>query len=103
MDPRPGRPRTVHGIIDPLILEVIERDPRELGYRLTIWTAPLLRYDLEDQHHLYVSRKSVSLAIACLGLRWKHRHHDLARRALTWRQANGGSNVVWRGGSGRSS
>jgi transposase-like protein len=28
---RGGRPRTAHGIIDPLIDAVIERDPRELG------------------------------------------------------------------------
>jgi transposase len=28
---RTGRPRTVHGVIEPLILEVIDRDPRELG------------------------------------------------------------------------
>ena len=39
---RTGRPRPVHGLIDPLILEVIDRDPRELGYRSTGWTAPLL-------------------------------------------------------------
>lgn len=103
VEPRPGRPRTVHGIIDPLILEVIERDPRELGDRSTIWTAPLLRYYLEAQHHLCVSRKSVSVAIARLGLRWKRPRHDLARRAPTWRQATGGSNVVWQSGSGRSS
>jgi hypothetical protein len=43
-----GRPRTVHGVIDPLIMEVIERDPRELGYRSTVWTASLLRQDLRE-------------------------------------------------------
>ena len=43
---RTGRPRAVHGIIEPLILEVIDRDPRELGYRSTVWTAPLLAYYL---------------------------------------------------------
>jgi transposase len=53
---RTGRPRTVHGIIDPLILEVIDRDPRELGYRSTVWTAPLLAYYLEKQHHINVSQ-----------------------------------------------
>lgn len=98
-----GRPRTVHGVIDPLIAAVIERDPRELGYRSSVWTAPLLRYYLWEVHHLEVSRPSVSLAIARLRRRWKRPRHALARRPATWRQAKGGSSVVWRGGSGRSS
>jgi transposase len=100
---RSGRPRTVHGVIDPLILEVIDRDPRELGYRSTVWTAPLLCHYLREVHHLVVSRPSVSFAIARLGLRWKRPRHDLARRPATWRQAKGGSNVVWPPGSARSS
>jgi transposase len=100
---RSGRPRTVHGVIDPLILAVIERDPRELGYRSTVWTAPLLCHYLREVHHLAVSRPSVSLAIARLGLRWKRPRHDLARRPATWRQAKGGSSVVWPPGNGRSS
>jgi hypothetical protein len=85
----------VHGVIDPLIIEVIERDPRELGYRSTVWTAPLLRQYLQEIHHLDVSRPSVSLAIDRLGLRWKRPRHGLARRPATWRQAKGGSNVTW--------
>ena len=100
---RTGRPRTVHGIIDPLILEVIDRDPRELGYRSTVWTSPLLAYYLEKQHHIRVSRKSVSLAIGRLELRWKRPRHDLARRPATWRQAKGGSNGAWPYGSAPSS
>src|SRR5437762_2126166 len=45
--PRSGRPRTAWEIIDPLIDRVIDQDPRELGYRATVWTAPLLRHYLE--------------------------------------------------------
>jgi transposase len=96
---RSGRPRLVHGVIDPLIMEVIERDPRELGYRSTVWTAPLLRQYLQEVHHLGVSRPSVSLAIDRLGLRWKRPRHGLAPRPATWRQAKGGSNGAWRDGS----
>ncbi len=92
--PRSGRPRTARGIIDPLITEVIDQDPRELGYRATVWTAPLLTHYLAERHHLQVSRQSVSLAIARLGLRWQRPRHDLGRRAVTWRQAKGGSNTV---------
>src|SRR5687768_297614 len=34
--PRPGRPRTGCGAIDPLIAEVIDSDPRDLGYHATV-------------------------------------------------------------------
>jgi transposase len=98
-----GRPRAVQGVIEPLIAAVIERDPRELGYRSTVWTAPLLRYYLREVHQLDVSRPSVSLAITRLRLRWKRPRHVLSRRPATWRQAKGGSSAVWRGGSGRFS
>jgi transposase len=91
---RSGRPRTAQGIIDPLIVEVIEGDPRAFGYRSTVWTAPLLAQYLWEHHHIAVSRPSVSLAIARLGLRWKRPRHDLARRPATWRQAKGGSSAA---------
>jgi transposase len=91
---RSGRPRTAHGIIDPLILDVIDRDPRELGYRSTVWTAPLFTPYLAETPHIEVSRQSVRLAIARLGLRWKRPRHDLVRRSKTWRQAKGGSHVA---------
>src|SRR5262249_52339639 len=67
--PRSGRPATALGIIDPLIDAVIEDDPREYGYRATVWTAPLLQRYLEDAHRIETSRKSVSRAIARLGIR----------------------------------
>jgi transposase len=102
-DARPGRPRTAQGIIEPLILDVIDREPRDLGYRSTVWTAPLLTQDLAVPHHICVARQSVSLAIAHLKLRWQRPRHDLARRPATWRPAKGGSNAAWQGGSGRSS
>ena len=87
---RSGRPRTAHGIIDPLIAEVVETDPRELGYRATIWTAPLLQSYLHEEHQIIVSSKSVSFAIARLQMRWKRPRHRLALRPQTWRQAKGG-------------
>ena len=88
--PRHGRPPSALGIIDPLIAEVIDNDPRALGYHSTVWTAPLLREYLEQVHGVAVSRKSVSLAIARLGIRWKRPRHQLSRRSETWRQAKGG-------------
>ena len=100
---RSGRPRTAAGIIDPLLESVLDQDPRELGYRSTVWTAPLLRQYLEDVHDLRVSRQSVSLALVRLRIRWKRPRHHLALRAPTWRQAKGGSNAGSGSGSARCS
>ena len=88
--PRCGRPCTAAGVIDPLIDAVIERDPRELDYRSTVWTAPLLAEYLRDEHKLVVSSDSVRLAIARLRVRWKRPRHHLALRPTSWRQAKGG-------------
>jgi transposase len=88
--PRSGRPPTALGVIDPLIEAVIDQDPRTLGYRSTVWTAPLLLRHLKRAHGIEVSRKSVSLAIARLGLRWKRPRHQLSLRPETWRQSKGG-------------
>ncbi len=89
--PRSGRPATALGIIDPLIDAVIDDDLRDYGYRCTVWTAPLLQRYLEEVHAIATSRKSVSWAIARLGIRWKRPRHRLGLRPDTWRQAKGGS------------
>lgn len=88
--PRPGRPRVGGGVIDPRIAQVIDTDPRNLGYRSTVWTAPLRVRSLRDHHAIEVSRKTVSRAIARLGIRWKRPRYQLALRPETWRQAKGG-------------
>lgn len=86
---RSGRPRTANGIIDPIIAQVFESDPRELGFRSTVWTAHLLQQYLLEEHDIDVSRPSVSLAIKRLDIRWKRPRHNLALRPTTWRQAKG--------------
>lgn len=93
--PRSGRPPTAQGIIDPLIDGVIEADPRDLGYRSTVWTAPLLREYLSNYHQVDISQRSVSYALERLGIIWKRPRHDLSRCPSTWRQAKGGLNGGW--------
>jgi transposase len=88
--PRPGRPRAAGGGIDARIAEVIDTDPRKLGYHPTVWTAPLLVRHLRDHRRVEVSRKTVGRAIARLGIRWKRPRHQPARRPATWRQSKGG-------------
>jgi transposase len=88
--PRRGRPCVAKGIIDPLIERVLDTDPRQLGYRSTVWTAALLVDYLRDEHQIAVSSDSVSRAIARLKVRWKRPRHQLALQSETWRQAKGG-------------
>jgi transposase len=101
-DPRTGRPPTALEIIDPLIDEVIEKDPREFGYRSTIWTAPLLQRYLSDKHQIEVCTKSVRLAIARVRIVWKRPRHTLALQAANWHQAKGGSSMASGHKRGRS-
>ncbi|MGH9958929.1 MAG: helix-turn-helix domain-containing protein [Pyrinomonadaceae bacterium] len=88
--PRCGRPCVAKGIIDPFIDRVLDTDPRQLGYRSTVWTASLLVIYLRDEHQIAVSNDSVSRAIARLNMRWKRPRHQLALQSATWRQAKGG-------------
>src|SRR5262245_18548062 len=76
-----GRPRTVWGVIDPLLEAGIDGNPRDWGYEATVWTVPLLQYYLQEVHHLRVSRPSVSLALARLRIRGKRPRHHLACRS----------------------
>jgi transposase len=96
--PRPGRPRTGGGVIAALVAAVIDSDPRTLGYHATVWTAPLLSRYLREHHQIAVCDRTVSRAIARLGIRWKRPRHQLARRPDTWRQSKGGSDAAWRAG-----
>jgi transposase len=88
--PRPGRPRTGDGGVDSGIAEVIDTDPRDLGYRPTVWTAPLPVRHLRDHHGVEVSDTTVGRALARLRICWKRPRHQLARRPDTWRQSKGG-------------
>ena len=88
--PRPGRPPSIAEVIDPWIAAAFAGDPRESGYHATVWTAELLQHHLEHAHGIKASVKSISVAIARLGLRWKRPRHELAARPETWRQAKGG-------------
>lgn len=92
---RSGRPRTAFGIIEPLLEQGIETDPRERGYRATLWTAPLLQHYLVQEHQRPGSTKSIQRALARLRMTWKRPRHHLALRARYWRQAKGGLNAAF--------
>jgi hypothetical protein len=58
--PAPGRPRAAGGGGDSQIAQVLDTDPRDLGSRATVWTAPRLVRYLRDHHAIEVSRKRLS-------------------------------------------
>lgn len=57
--------------LDLLIASIIDRDPRECGYRSLLWTAKLLRQYLQDVHNVKVTVASVRSALARLETRWQ--------------------------------
>jgi transposase len=91
---RSGRPVTASGVIDPLIDEIIDDDPRDYGYNSTVWTADLLRQYLSKHHKVDVGMRSIGYALSRLRIRWKRPRHVLARQELFWRQAKGGLNAA---------
>jgi transposase len=68
---RPGRPRTVPSLIDPLLRKVLDQHPNRFGYTAEVWSITLLGQYLRDVHHLAVNRTSVSTALRRLGRRGK--------------------------------
>jgi transposase len=92
--PRSGRPPTALNIIDPLINQVVEKDPRQFGYRRTTWTASLLQIYLKEKHQIEVSRSSISHAIDRLRISWKRPRHTLALRDEKWRRKKGDSSTA---------
>jgi transposase len=87
--PRDGRPATVGEIIDELLDEILDDDPRDYGYRSTVWTAELFQQYLRDYFQIDASERSVQYALKRLSVRWKHPRHNLALRAPAWQQAKG--------------
>jgi transposase len=100
---RSGRPPTALEIIDPLIDQIWEEDPRQFGYQRTIWTASLLQLYLEEKHRIAVSRSSIRRAIDRLRLAWKRPRHTLALRDEKWRRKKGDSSTASGGTHERSS
>ena len=90
--PREGRPRIALGVIDPLIDQMLEVYPYEIGYSQSVWTAGLLTQHLRKSHGIEVSCSSVRGSIKRLRVSWKRPRHTLAQQSPTWRQAKGGSN-----------
>jgi transposase len=87
--PRSGRPAKIKGVVEPILENVIDKDPRSFGYAHTNWTADLLVHYLENHHSILCSEDSVRKALHRIGIVWKAPRYRLRRRPLTWRQKKG--------------
>lgn len=68
---RPGRPRTVPSLTDPLLRTILDHSPHRFGYAMETWSITLLGQYLRDVHQLAVNRTSISAALRRLGRREK--------------------------------
>ena len=97
--PRSGRPPRKRDAAKEVILEVIDKDPRDFGYLLPVWTTRLLEIHMKSQG-IQVSPRTIRRALRDLGYRYKRPRYVLSRRSAFWRQAKGGFREDLRGERG---
>lgn len=92
--PHPGRPATKRKQTMEVIAQLLQQAPQRHGYRMLVWTVPMLRHQTEQRLQQPVSQWTVRRALHALRHRYKRPRYVLARRSPTWRQAKGGSNAA---------
>jgi transposase len=90
--PKSGRPERKSAIILKELETLLQKSPRQYGYRHVDWTAPLLRQVIQDQYQIDVSTKTIRRCLKQHHYVWKRPHYTLARESPTWAQEKGGSN-----------
>lgn len=82
-----GRPRKVDSEVDEILLAATDKNPRDLGYPFTRWTAVNLAAHVAREAHVHVHPATLRRAMKRLGLRYKrpklslkHRQDRPARR-----------------------
>lgn len=102
--PRSGRPRTLPGVIDPVIATAVKRAPHEFGYRASVWNTSLLTRYLREVHHVVVTRASVGAAlrrlrirprVVALGVHEKEELEQHARHAACPKEARRAQALLW--------
>lgn len=69
--PRSGRPPEVTAKYIALLVKVVERDPRDLGYAFTRWTAPRLAQYMGEEMGIWVSPPWVTEILRMHGFVWR--------------------------------
>ena len=75
-----GRPRTVDADAEEVLRQALQKNPRDLGYRFTRWTAATLGEHLHSVLHIQVSPASVSRALKRIGYCYKRPKLSLKHR-----------------------
>ena len=75
-----GRPPKADGEFQAALIEAVEQNPRDLGYKFTRWTAALLAEHLRCKIHVEVVGVTVSKTLRRLGYRYGQPKLDLKHR-----------------------
>ena len=70
-DPRSGRPLRADRLAESVIVDALERDPREEGFLATTWTVPLLATYLSRTTRQTVTQRTLRRRLHDLRYRWK--------------------------------
>jgi transposase len=87
-----GRPGHKRSLVASELGVLLAQSPKEYGYRAQSWTLGMLQTQVRQRHRVEVSQDTVRRALYNLNYRCKRPRLVLARRAVGWRQAKGGSN-----------
>jgi transposase len=75
--PKSGRPLKADDEYGLTLLEVIEKEPTELGYDFTIWTIDRLRAHLEKETGISLSESRFRVLLKRKGYRYRRPKYDL--------------------------
>ena len=75
--PKSGRPLKADDAYSLALVEVIEKEPSEVGYNFTIWTVERLSAHLEKRTGIVLSESRLRALIKRKGYRYRRPKHDL--------------------------
>jgi transposase len=87
--PRTGRPRENPDLDADLLAEVLQQDPRTLGYPATTWTVPRLQAYFQEEPGCRLSSDTLRRRLQAYGWRWKRPRYVYADREPPGAQKKG--------------
>lgn len=76
--PRSGRPAKTDEAYHQKLEEVIEKEPKELGYDFAVWTVDRLRFHMEKETSILLSECRMRALIKRQGYRYRRPKYDLS-------------------------
>ena len=75
--PKSGRPSISTQELRSKLEELLEKDPQEMGYAFTVWTAPRLLAYLKEELNVQMHENTLRNILAELGFVYRRPKHDL--------------------------